>query len=236
MWRQEPHAAQRVWNSGDRPGYYRARRRSHGFFGQYSVTATLSDGTTGTVRPAWTSSNAEVASVDSGGRVEGRGHGSTNLTASYQGRSVSKTVQVVNDYGGTWEGSYVIRACTDTGDLTDHDGGWCLSGAGRVGRVQSITMTLVQSGNNLNEITRSFVGSPDTITGVVSADGRLNFAARTWTVTDFYYHDVILEIVQASPWDLNLDGAGGMTGRWSEDLTSFVAVRARHIPNTSSSR
>ena len=84
-------------------------------------------------------------------------------------------------------------------------------------------MTLVHSGNNLNEITRSFVGSSDTITGVVNADGRLNFAARTWTVTDFYYHDVILEIVQVSPWDLNLDGAGGMTGRWSEDLTSSWA-------------
>ena len=43
----------------------------------------------------------------------------------YQGRSVSRTVQVVNNYGGTWEGTYVVRACTDTGDLTDHDGGWC---------------------------------------------------------------------------------------------------------------
>jgi hypothetical protein len=192
-----------------------------GLSASYTVTATMADGTTRTVTPAWTSSNPGVAGVDSGGRLEGRGHGSTNLTASYEVRSVSKTVQVVNNYGGTWEGSYVIRACTDTGDLTDHDGGWCLSGPGRVGRVQSFTMTLVQSGKNLNEITRTFVGSPDKITGVVNADGRLNFAARTSTMTDFDY-DVILEIVQVSPWELSLDGAGSMTGKWSEDLTSFA--------------
>ena len=110
MCRQEPHAAQRVRNGGDRPAIAGPDAVLTGLSASYSVTATLSDGITGTVRPAWTSSNAEVASVDSGGRVEGRGHGSTNLTASYQGRSVSKTVQVVNNYGGTWEGSYVIRA------------------------------------------------------------------------------------------------------------------------------
>jgi hypothetical protein len=123
-----------------------------GISASYTVTATFADGTARTVTPAWTSSNPGVASVDSAGRLDGRAHGSTNLTASYEGRTVSKIVQVVNNYRGTWDGRYVIRVCTDTRDLTDHDGGWCSSGPGRVGTVDGIRMTLVQSGSNLREI------------------------------------------------------------------------------------
>ena len=70
----------------------------------YTVTATLTDGTTRSVTPAWTSSNPGVASVDGGGRLEGRIHGSTTLTATYEGRSASRNVQVVNNYSGTWDG------------------------------------------------------------------------------------------------------------------------------------
>jgi hypothetical protein len=201
-----------------------------GVSASYTATATLANGMTGTVTPAWSSSNPGVASVDSAGRLEGRAHGSTSLTATYEGRSVSRTVQVVNNYGGTWEGTYVVRACTDTGDLTDHDGGWCLAGSGRVGTVRNITMTLVQGGKNLNEIKRTLAGStyphvPDPITGVVNADGRLTLAATRWTYTDFDFPDVIIGVVQVGPMDLNLDGAGGMTGRWSEDLTSLEGRR-----------
>lgn len=187
----------------------------------YTVTATLADGTTRTVTPAWTSSNPGAASVDSAGHLDGRAHGSTNLTASYEGRSVSKTVQVVNNYGGTWEGRYVIRACRDTGDLTDHDGGWCRGGPGRVGTVRSITMTLVQGGQNLSDMTRTFPGSRETITGVVTADGRLNLGG-TVTERDFDYNDVVLATVQFLAWDMNLDGNNGVAGGWSEDLTSFI--------------
>ena len=118
----------------------------------YTATATLSGGTRA-VTPAWTSSNTNVASVDSDGHLSGRAHGSTDLTASYAGRTASKTVQVVNNYGGTWEGRYVIRACTDSGDLTNRDGGWCRKGPGRVGTVESIRLLLSQTGTNLSEIT-----------------------------------------------------------------------------------
>ena len=85
----------------------------------YTVTATLSDGTTRAVTPTWISSNTDVASVNTAGGLAGRGHGSTNLTASHAGRTASKTVHVVNNYGGTWDGRFVIRACTDSGDLTE---------------------------------------------------------------------------------------------------------------------
>ena len=70
----------------------------------YTLTATSADGTTRTVTPAWTSSNPAVASVGAAGLLGGRSHGSTTLTATYDGRSVSKPVRVVNNYGGTWLG------------------------------------------------------------------------------------------------------------------------------------
>src|SRR5262245_48227348 len=65
----------------------------------HTATATLSDGSMRTVTPSWSSSAVNVATVDNAGRLDGRAHGSTTLTATYEGRSVSKTVQVVNNYG-----------------------------------------------------------------------------------------------------------------------------------------
>jgi hypothetical protein len=119
----------------------------------YIATATFSDGITQTGTTGWTSSNPGVATVDAAGRLEGRAHGSTTLTATYSGRTASKTVQVVNNYRGTWKGRYVIRACRDTGELADRDGGWCRAGPYRVGLVYDIRMTLVQGGNDLSDIT-----------------------------------------------------------------------------------
>jgi hypothetical protein len=197
----------------------------------YTLTATSADGSTRTVTPAWTSSNPAVASVDAAGRLGGRSHGSTTLMATYEGRSVSKPVQVVNNYGGTWVGKYVIRACTDTGDLTNHDGGWCLAGPGRVGTVEGILLKLAQSGNNLSDVTGTIGSFRETVTGTVSPDGRLSLSG-TLIVRDFYYDDITLETVQLDSWDTILDGSDGMTGRWSEDLTFLTwRIGTAHTEN-----
>ena len=86
-----------------------------GLSANYAVTAPMTDGTTRTVVATWTSSNPGVARVDGSGRLEGRSHGSTTLTASSGGQNASRIVQVVNNYAGSWTGRFVIRACTDTG-------------------------------------------------------------------------------------------------------------------------
>jgi len=190
----------------------------------YTVKAAFADGSTRTIAPVWTSSNPAAASVDSMGGLTGRTHGETTLTATYEGRSVSKTVRLVNNYAGTWEGRYVVKGCADTGDLTDHDGGWCLAGPGRVGTVYAITMTLVQGGSDLNEITRTFGHSRDTITGEVTADGRLVLAG-TLPERDFDYAEVVIGTVQFSAWDTRLDTSGGMVGGWSQDSTSYTGRR-----------
>lgn len=154
----------------------------------YTVTATLSDGTTQTVTPAWSSSDPGVGRVDSTGRLDGRAHRSTNLIASYSGRDAYKTVRVVNNYAGTWTGQYVIRACEDSGDLNDHDGGWCRSRV-RVGTVWFVRLVLSQTGSNLSEIGGTLglgdVNIGDKIAGVVTADGRLSLSG-TMQILDFY--------------------------------------------------
>src|SRR5687768_7378507 len=56
----------------------------------YTVTATLSNGTTQTVTPTWSSSSASTASVDANGRMTAHSHGPVTLTATHQGASGTK--------------------------------------------------------------------------------------------------------------------------------------------------
>lgn len=195
-----------------------------GLSGNYTATATLSDGTARTVTPTWTSSNTEVATVDGGGGLGARVHGSTTLTASHEGRTAAKTVHVVNNYGGTWEGGYVVRACTDSGDLTNRDGGWCRRGPGRIGSVRSIGLTLSHDGGDLTRITGTVAGDYEggDITGTVLADGRLSLAGGPFSLWD-WEGTVVLATWQIRAWDtsLNLSGPDMMTGRWSQDYASL---------------
>jgi hypothetical protein len=186
-----------------------------------------------TVTPSWSSSAVNVATVDNAGRLDGRAHGSTTLTAAHDGRSASKTVQVVNNYGGSWSGRYIIRACKDSGVFTDGifaDVPWCQGTTG-IGSERSFALTLFQTGSNYTEIRAtfgpecdSFVGS-GTISGVVTADGRLNLEG-TLKVLDWFCHaDADLQL---SGWETNLNGAGSMTGRWAQNLTINAREGSAH--------
>jgi hypothetical protein len=188
----------------------------------YTATVTLSDGSTRTVTPLWSSSAVNVATVDNAGRLDGRAHGSTTLTAAHDGRSASKTVQVVNNYGGSWSGRYIIRECNDSGIFTDGIGAdvpWCQV---RIGSARSFAFTLVQTGRNYGEIRATFSPECDsftgsgTISGVVTADGRLNLEGTLKALDWFCHPDMDLQL---SGWDTNLDGFSGMTGRWAQDYT-----------------
>jgi hypothetical protein len=194
----------------------------------YTATATLTDGSTRTVTPSWSSSAVNVATVDNAGRLDGRAHGSTTLTAAHAGRSASKTVQVVNNYGGSWSGRYVIRACKDSGIFTDGifggsyaDVPWCQA-LNAISLERLFAFTLSQTGANYSEIRATFGPECDsgngsgTISGIVTADGRLNLEG-TLKMLDWYC-DPWADL-QLSGWDTNLDAAGSMTGRWAQNLT-----------------
>jgi hypothetical protein len=194
----------------------------------YTATAGLSDGTTQAVTPTWTSSNPDVATVNSSGRLDGRAHGSITLTASHEGRSTSTTVHVISNYGGSWTGRYVIRACEDSGIYTDgvfggvyEDVPYCQVPFNRVGVEQSVTLTLSQTGHNLSEISGSFfpenAGYVGGLKGVVTPDGRLTLAG-TFSLLNWDL-DAVVGTLQVAGWDTNLGPAGAMTGRWTETET-----------------
>lgn len=183
----------------------------------YTVTATLSDGTMRAVTPTWTSSNTGVASVDNAGRLVGVTHGSTILTASHEGRSVSKTVQVVNNYGGTWEGTFVVNGC-------DAPPGVCASYEVDIWNFP-IRLDVLQTGNDPSEVRAmfllpSFFEIRANLSGRVTSDGHLNLAgssevggrrgsAGAWAT----FH--------VGAWDTTLSGHDGMTGRWAQRLSIF---------------
>ena len=193
----------------------------------YTATATLSDGTTRTVTPVWSSSAAGVATVDSAGRVDGRTHGSTTLTAAHDGRSASKTVQVVNNYSGSWSGRYIVRACQDSGIFSDgfhtpisSDVPWCqdkVLGNG-IGSEHSFVFRLSQTGGNYSEIRATFGGNTDGIPGTVTADGRLKLEGDLKLLDWYGDHWGDFHVIG---WDTNLDEAGGMTGRWTQNTTAL---------------
>ncbi len=209
----------------------------------YTATATFSDGTTRAAMPTWTSNNTDVGSVDSAGRLEGHTHGSTSLMASYEGLTASKTIHVVNNYEGNWTGTYVIRACDDSGIYKDGvfggtltDVPWCQA-FDRLGSVHSIMLALSQTGSNRSEIrarmpeidsqgcylsvcVRRYTGN---ITGVVTTDGRLNLGG-TLRVLDWWEGEPAIETLHIVAWYTNLNGSGVMAGRWSQNRVAVIGV------------
>ena len=194
----------------------------------YHAVATLSDGSTREVAAVWTSSDLQVASVDNAGRFDGRAHGATNVTASYEGRSASKVVKVVNNYQGAWEGRSVVRVCEDSGIYRDGvfggiytDVAWCHVFHG-VGSQHPVTLQLAQGGASLTEVTATLGYASDTLTGVVTADGRLSFGG-TLNVWD-WEGSAVVEKLHITGWETTLIAPGAMTGRWSENLVSLGAA------------
>jgi hypothetical protein len=84
---------------------------------EYTVTATFSNQTTQTVTATWSAGGTDRATVSPTGSVSGQLHGSFTLTASYQGHSAAKTVNVVNNYDGSWSGVVIRMTCQLNGEL-----------------------------------------------------------------------------------------------------------------------
>lgn len=190
-----------------------------GLSATYTATATLSDGATQTGTTTWSSSNPFVATVDAAGRLEGRAHGSTTVTATYIGRSASKTVQVVNNYAGTWVGRYVVNAC-------DGFPGWC---ADTEWAAFSITLEVSQTGSDQSQISARFrlpsafpVEMRATIGGSVTLDGRLKLAGSS-DLTE--RSGRIWATFRVDGWDTKLSGLDAMTGGWEHQLTGVPAAR-----------
>jgi Bacterial Ig-like domain (group 2) len=177
-----------------------------GFFVDYTVTATLSDGTTQnvTATAAWTSSDNAVATVNASGRLSGQAHGTVTVTAAYQGRTASKAVNIVNNYGGTWSGNYTVTACDASGEFGKF--GWC---SGKQGASFAVTLVLTQAGNDRSQVSGSMSNQFVTntpVTGIVTSDGRLNIGTDTTGTRDgvtFRFQLVGFETRTTTPTQMN---------------------------------
>ncbi len=185
-----------------------------GFFSDYTATATMSNGTTQNVTSTatWTSSTGN-ATVDANGRLTGQTHGSTVMTATSQGRSGTKTVSIVNNYGGAWSGTYVARVCDAAGAFASAS--WC---RGVIGTTFSLSMTLSQTGNDRTSVSgtlsNAFISNAP-VTGNVTGDGRLilgSDATGTSSGVTFRF--------QLGGWDTRLTSANRMTGKTAVALSA----------------
>jgi len=170
----------------------------------------MSDGSAQSVTATWASSNPDVASVASNGDVTALVNGTTTITATYQGRTASKTVRAVSNFGGTWSGTYRIAKCDQSAAFA----GWC-TGIGGVGAVLPLALSLSQGGTSRDQITGTIsLGSiTGNTSGNVTGDGRLNIGG---TFTNAISGTVF--VVTIGGWDTRLSGASGMSGGWSQNV------------------
>lgn len=184
-----------------------------GFFADYTVTVSMSDRTTQTVTAdaGWTSSDPAVATVDTRGRVTALSNGTISLNATYQGRAASRSVRVVHDYGGHWDGTFVARSCDETGVFIS------LRYCQNLGREPLLfALELTQSGPNVDQITglMSLRGLVGPITGSIANDGRLTL--RGPYVAAGSGGDVQVDILS---WLTAPAGNLGMSGSFAYSLT-----------------
>jgi hypothetical protein len=146
----------------------------------YLVTATLSDQTTQTVAATWNSDNTSRATVSPGGRVSSLVHGPVTLTASYQGQTVTKTVNMISNYDGPWSGVAVKMTCRLNGDLGRRvTQAGCPAGPNER---YSMQITVSQPGPTFTQVTAviNLAAVVHNLTGTVSAsDGRLVLGGDT---------------------------------------------------------
>ena len=196
-----------------------------GVAADYSVTATLTDGTVRPVSPTWTSSNPAVATVNDAGRLEGRSHGSTILTASSGGQTVSKTIRVINNYSGLWEGSFAVDGC-------DAPPGACASLEVDIFNFP-VSLTVSHSEADPGQVTAefylpAFAQLHSRLSGNVTSDGRLNLAGsseqtnRDGTVSGTF---------TVGAWDTILVDGSSMKGRWVQRLTNVKLAYVEIMEN-----
>jgi len=179
----------------------------------YSATATLTDGTVRPVTPAWTSSNPAVAIINEAGRLEGKSHGSTTLTASSGGQTASRTIRVINNYGGAWQGQFANAGC-------DAPPGFCTAMEFDF-FYYPISLAVSHAEADPARVTAQF-DLPNfswmhaTLTGVVTGDGRLNLTG-TSVMTNGDGSPARTFIVGA--WDSAVVADGSMKGRWVQRTT-----------------
>lgn len=171
----------------------------------FSLTASMSDGSTRTVAGTWRSDSPAVATVDSNGRVTGAGSGETAISAELNGlRAAALAVRVVPDYQGRWTGDWRVAGCTTEGDWTRSD----ICRDVPVGAVLPFGLTLTQDRDTTTgTVTVDDVVGP--VQGSIRTAGHLGVAG-TFTFTD---EGTTIEVT-VTDWETTTADNQRMTGRF----------------------
>ena len=172
----------------------------------FTLTATMTDGSTRAVAGTWRSESPAVATVDSNGRVTGAGSGETAISAELNGlRAAPRGIRVLPDYHGRWSGDWRVNGCTPDGD-------WARSEICRdvpVGALLPFALSLTQNRDTAaGNVTLDDVAGP--VQGSIQVGGQLA-ATGAFTFTD----DEITIDVTVTDWQTTTTDNQRMTGRFA---------------------
>ena len=87
----------------------------------FTATATLSDDTTRTItNGVWGTNDPQIVSVEQAtGRVLAIGSGNATVFVDYEGQRGTRAIRALPNFQGAWSGSYVVRTCTETGEIAE---------------------------------------------------------------------------------------------------------------------
>jgi hypothetical protein len=186
----------------------------------YTAQALRGNGSVEAATPTWTSSNPAVATITNAGVMTTLTPGTTTITASqtYTGGGQSETIRgtkalgVTTNFVGTWDGTYRVRTCTQSGQLAAAR--WCES-LGGAGAVLPAQFVIEQAGMDRTEarITLTLGSLQARIPGIVTQDGRLTADAGF----DATANGVSVRVT-ISGWDTSLAAPTEMVGRWTQRL------------------
>ncbi len=171
----------------------------------FTLTASMSDGSTRTVGGTWRSDSPAVATVDSNGRVTGAGSGETAISAESNGlRSAPRAIRVLPDYQGNWTGDWRLTGCTTDGDWAGTD----ICREVPVGSLLPFGLALTQNRDMATgNATLDDVVGP--VQGPIRPGGQLGVAGA-FPITD---EGITLDVT-VTDWDTTTTDNQRMTGRF----------------------
>jgi hypothetical protein len=151
--------------------------RSWVYIGETEIihaSARMSDHTNEAIaNGTWTSDNPAVATVDNQGIVTALSSGMVNISVAFGGKTGTRAMRCLPNYGGTWTGTYTVTACAATGDFDLY--GFC--GVLPSGTVLNTDLVLTQAGDQVTG--QFFLGTlMASATGPVAMDGQLALTGR----------------------------------------------------------
>jgi hypothetical protein len=203
---------------------------------QATASATLTNGGTQSLTAGFRSDTPGVAIVTDAGMVTAIGNGLANIYVISGGRQGTKNLKVVPDLEGTWQGSYVVSRCVDTGFFLD-SAKFCASGF-PAGSVLPITASISQTQDTTTHAIMLGALGTNSASAIIGADGSASIATTVITDPGFRI-DVTLRVSSTTPGVMTGTLSQNWTivgfsdsGQFDANLSNFVRVTTRTLTAT----